>query len=306
MELRDLRVFVAAAEEGSFTRAGARIFLTQQAVSAAIRRLERHMSVALFARGRGGAELTDAGAALLPGARDLLQRADRLADAVTAADTASGRGPFRIGIFANGASQLNHPILETFRARHPNVDLTLAILGFDDHIDAVLDGRVDVAIVRPPVGHDERLELTTILTEPQVAMVPQHHALAEADGIRARDILDGLFVDAVGPHGWIDHWQLSEHRGGEPARVARLDPVGDVPALNEVVALGLAVSTTASSCQHMFPHPGVRHIPIADAHGSEIAIARGRDGHPLAAAFADVAQEVARELQELLPGSTAP
>jgi len=306
MELRDLRVFVVAAEEGSFTRAGARLFLTQQAVSMAIRRLERHIGVALFARGRRGTELTDAGTALLPGARDLLERAERLADAVTAAETRSGRRPFRIGIFANGASQLNQAILDTFRARHPDVEVRLAMLGFDDHVAAVLDGRVDVAIVRPPVGHDERLDVTTILTEPQVLMVPRHHALAEADEVRAEEVLDGVFLDAIGPESWIEHWQLGAHRGGEPARVARLDPVGAVPTLNEVVALGLAISTAAASCEQIFPHPAVRHIPVTDAHGSDIAVARLRDADPLADAFVDVAGEVARDLKELLPGSTAP
>jgi len=89
MELRDLRVFVAVAEEASFTRAGERLFLTQQAVSTAIRRLERDVGVVLFVRGGRATVLTDDGRALLDRARDLLQRADALSEAVARAPAAS-------------------------------------------------------------------------------------------------------------------------------------------------------------------------------------------------------------------------
>jgi len=306
MDLRQLRVFVAVAEEGSFTRAADRLFLTQQAVSSAVARLERELGSALLTRDHRGAEPTEAGTALLAGARDLLDRADRLSARVAALPAQRAAGGLRIGIFANGASQLNHPILEAFRRRHPEVDVHVRILGFADQVDAVLGGRVDVAIVRPPLGADERLEVDVVLTEPQVAMLPPQHALADAGELRAEQLLDAVFVDAVGPDAWTDHWKLAAHRNGEPSRTARVDPVADMPAANEVVALGLGVSTTAASCRVVYPHPGVRYVPIVDAPGSAIAVARRRDAPPPAAAFAATAAEVARELSDLLPGSTPP
>jgi len=110
----------------------------------------------------------------------------------------------------------------------------------------------------------------------------------------------------VGPGVWSEHWQLGANGNGERARTARLEPVVDVPALNEVIGLGMAVSTTAASCRLIYPHPAVRYVPVVDALGSDIAIARRRDGDPLAATFADVAAEVARELSDLLPGSRLP
>jgi len=305
MQLRDLRAFVAAAEEGSFTRAAARLYLTQQGVSAAVRRLERDVGAELIVRGARGTDLTAAGHALLGRARDLVERADRLGEAV--APPAAAARPLRVGVFANGASALNHPILAAFRTRHPGAGPALCRLGPADQVSAVAEGRVDVAVVRPPLGADARVEVTTLLVEPQVALLAAGHPLAGAGALRAADLLAEPFLDAHGPPGWMAHWQLAAHRGGEPVRLAPLDPVDDMATANALVALGLAVTTTAASCERDVPHPAVRHVPIVDALGSEVAVVRPRHGgHPLAAAFAATAAEVARELAGLVPGAVLP
>ena len=76
MELRHLATFVAVAEEGSFTRASARLHVVQSAVSAGVRTLERELGAALFDRTTHRVRLTDAGYALLPEARATLAAAE--------------------------------------------------------------------------------------------------------------------------------------------------------------------------------------------------------------------------------------
>src|SRR6202000_622782 len=82
MEIGQLRAFVAVAEEGSFTRAADRLPLVQSSVSAAVCTLERELGVTLLARGNRRSEVTDAGRALLPEARHVLEAVDLAEDAV--------------------------------------------------------------------------------------------------------------------------------------------------------------------------------------------------------------------------------
>src|SRR5437764_8869921 len=97
MELRQLRSFVAVAEELHFRRAAERLHLAQPSVSQQIRTLEAELGVRLLERNRRGAALTPAGAALLPEARDLLNRAEHAAATVRAAGTGR-RGRLRMSL----------------------------------------------------------------------------------------------------------------------------------------------------------------------------------------------------------------
>ena len=130
MELRQLRVFVAIAEEGTFTAASDRLMLVQSAVSATIRALERELGTALFERTTRRVELTDAGKALLPEARATLE-ASRLA--VDAVDQVKGgvRGTVSIGIMQATASQtVSIPrLIGGFQAEHPLVTVTVRHVG---------------------------------------------------------------------------------------------------------------------------------------------------------------------------------
>src|ERR1700757_1892545 len=117
MELRQLAVFVAVAEEGSFTRAADRLHVVQSAVSAAVRNLERELGARLFDRSTHRVELTDAGGALLPEARATLAAAQAARDAV---DEARGglRGTVVLGTMqAQGMRAIDIAgVLSTFHA----------------------------------------------------------------------------------------------------------------------------------------------------------------------------------------------
>src|SRR4051812_49822701 len=124
MELRHLATFTAVAEEGSFTRAAARLHIVQSAVSAGVRALERELGAALFDRTTHRVQLTDAGSALLPEARATLAAARAAREAV---DAVRGglRGTVTLGIMqagASGAIDIAAP-LAALPPHHPHVEL---------------------------------------------------------------------------------------------------------------------------------------------------------------------------------------
>ncbi len=126
MELRHLRYFVAVAEELHFGRAAARLGIAQPPLSQQILQLERELGVDLIVRARP-VELTEPGRVLLAEARAILQRVAAAAVAVERAGRGE-TGALAVGVVASATYGVFPRIFRTFRARHPDVALTLAVM----------------------------------------------------------------------------------------------------------------------------------------------------------------------------------
>src|SRR4051794_9742528 len=126
MELRQLSSFVAVAEELHFRRAAERLHLAQPSVSQQIRTLEAELGVQLFQRNRRGAQLTAAGAALLPEAKALLARADQAA-ALARATGSGERGRLRLSLTRSLTGGIAGAIVDAYRARFPEVEVELTV-----------------------------------------------------------------------------------------------------------------------------------------------------------------------------------
>src|ERR1700759_4110008 len=152
LELRDLRTFLAVAEEGSFTRASQRLHVVQSAVSAGVRTLERELGVTLFDRSTHRVALSEAGEALLPEARATLGAAAAAREAVE--QVRGGlRGTVILGTMqAQGMHAIDVPgLLARFRARFPNVTVNVRHAGGSSAMaDEVRDGGLDIAFVALP------------------------------------------------------------------------------------------------------------------------------------------------------------
>jgi DNA-binding transcriptional LysR family regulator len=177
MELRQLEYFVAVAEEANFTRAAARVHISQSGVSAQIRALERELGAELIDRSGGTATLTTAGQAALPQARATLAAAGSVKQSV---DDVTGllRGRLSIGMVTACTVPPLFDALAGFHAAHPGVDIALREGNSDDLVADVRSGELDLALVglasRTPAG----LESTVVIDERIVAAVPAEHPLA--------------------------------------------------------------------------------------------------------------------------------
>ena len=211
----ELRAFLRLSEDPHFGRTARRIGVAQSTLSGIIRRLEGKLDVVLFERSSRWVELTDAGAELVPYAREVLDRLEAVNAA--AVPTRPQVEQLRVGIEGHGFAELNQPILAAQLARRP--EARLVVQECPGLPQAFLDGHFDVAVLRTPL-EDERIEAHPVATEARGLVVPAHHPAAGTDGASIADFFDEPFI-AFGPSvpRTRDYWLARELRGGEDPRI---------------------------------------------------------------------------------------
>jgi DNA-binding transcriptional LysR family regulator len=191
-ELRHLRYFVAVAEELNFSRAARRLRMAQPPLSVAIRQLEQELGTALFLRSSREVTLTDAGRAMLDGARRTLAEADRaVADARRAA--AGELGSLRLAFSWSARFETLPALGRTFRTQRPDVSLLAEEMWNARMPPALRGGTVDVAVALCPEMVGE-LAYEPIRSEPVVALLGAQHDLAGGPPIPLAALADEAFV----------------------------------------------------------------------------------------------------------------
>ncbi|MBE1534583.1 LysR family transcriptional regulator [Actinomadura algeriensis] len=205
LETRELRYFVAVAEELHFGRAADRLGIAQPPLSRAVRQLEQRLGVPLLDRNRRGATLTDAGEVLLREARTAL-------DAVAAAARRTRRAgdpnrPLVLVTKAGASHELLQRLLDTAAAP---VEILLCEVG--EQAGLLRDGHADVALMHRPFDDLAGFDTEDLCVEGQVAILPATHPLASHDRLTLADVqnvpdlpiarwprLDGTYPDGPGP-----------------------------------------------------------------------------------------------------------
>jgi DNA-binding transcriptional LysR family regulator len=297
-ELRQLRYFVAIAEEGSLTRAAARLHIAQQSLSQQVRTLEAQLGVTLFERSSRGVTLTDVGAVLLREARPVLARAERAAEAVRRAARGE-QGELRVGFLSTVANYFMPPVVRAFRERHPGValhteDLTIAAL-----VTGVRDGTLDAGLSRPPLVDDLATEI--VLREPVAAVLPEGHRLAGRAELTLADLADEPWV--LTPRSSWPPWhrQFDEDfaRAGFRPRVVQR---GTTPqGLLALVAAGVGVTRLMLSSRSL-RDGGVVFVPLAGDEACVVLVWREDAPNPVLPAFREVVHEVARTIDVAAAG----
>ncbi|RIH89491.1 Hydrogen peroxide-inducible gene activator [Meiothermus luteus] len=175
MTLEQLRYLVALAEEGSFTRAAERVYLTQPALSVQVRRLEEELGVRLFDRAKRPLEPTEVGRAVVAQARRVLEEVEKIR-ALAEGQAALFEGPFRLGVIPTLAPYLLPRLLPRLAERWPGLELSVREELTPGILQALLEGRLDGGLIGTP----ERLpglEFTPLFEEGFVAYVAPGHPL---------------------------------------------------------------------------------------------------------------------------------
>ncbi|WP_433324479.1 LysR family transcriptional regulator [Spirillospora sp. CA-294931] len=263
MELRHLRCAVAVADALHFGRAARSLGIAQPPLSQQIRALEDELGVRLFERSSRRVALTSAGEAFVAEARGVLAGADR----ATRAARMAGRGDtgrLVVGLVGSAAHAVLPGLMRAFRARHPDVEVTLREMPTAAQAAALLAGDLDAGLLRPPLAGEasHRLDVHAFGDEPLVAVVPAGHRLAARPRIPVRELAREPFVmfpRAAGP-GLYDQIAALCRRGGfvlSPAQEAV-----QMQTIVGMVATGLWISIVPSSVART-ARPDVAFVPVA-------------------------------------------
>ncbi|MFZ6991085.1 LysR substrate-binding domain-containing protein [Curtobacterium sp. RRHDQ66] len=192
VDLRQLRAFLAVADELHFGRAAEALHIAQPALSQQIRRTERALGVDLFARTSRSVALTPAGRALQGRARSLLAQAARdLDETVRVGRGEAGR--LDVGFVVSALPLGPIERVQRFRERYPLVRVELTEGYTSQLLARIVRGELDLAIVRDPDPTDG-VRTTPFRSERFVAAVPRHHRFAERAEIDGTELVDDPFV----------------------------------------------------------------------------------------------------------------
>lgn len=275
--LRDLRYFVATAEELNFTRAAERLFISQPGLSKQIRQLEDGLRVRLFNRDRRTVTLTASGAALLPRARELVQLWDEAQRAVSDAAAAEA-AVLTLGISTSTGRGLLPAIRARLAERRPNWRLQVRQIDWADATAGLAGGETDLALLWLPFPGQEAFAVQVVATEPRWVALPAGHRLAAAAEIPFAALLDEPFLALPESAGVLrDHWLAVDERGGRPVRIGGV--VANADETFEAVAEGLGVVLLAAGNAAIYRRPGVIARPVTGLAPSRLALVRRPDDH---------------------------
>ncbi|AZE18295.1 Phosphonate uptake and metabolism regulator, LysR-family [Pseudomonas chlororaphis subsp. aureofaciens] len=254
MNLFQLRAFDAVAREGSFTRAAARLFISQPAVTGHIKALEEHYQITLLRRTARRVELTEEGIKLAAITRALFGLAEE-AQAMLEANLQLLTG--RLEVAADGPHMVM-PMLASLRERYPGITVNLRLGNAQETLAALLSEHADVAVlteVEPRKG----LHLQSLGESRICALVPQGHPwLAEPEGVRL-ERLDQVIMVLREPSSITRRTfdAACTQAGINPKVLLELD---SREAVTEAVAAQLGVGVVSSL--ELSPDPRVRALPI--------------------------------------------
>jgi LysR family transcriptional regulator for metE and metH len=186
LEIRHLRLVAEIAGAGSMTKAADRLFLTQSALSHQLRDIEGRLGTPLFMRLGRKMVLTAAG-------RRVLDTATRVIGDILRAEEDVRRlaghsdGIIRVCTQCNTGYHWLGPLLTVFQRKHPRVSVNVAADATDQPVDALFEGRVDLAILIDPVG-DRRLRLRPLFDDEMVAIVCKSNPLARRRWVSPADL----------------------------------------------------------------------------------------------------------------------
>lgn len=295
MELRQLREFLALAEERNFRRAAERLHMAQPPLTRQIRALEEELGTALFTRTPKGVELTEAGQAFLhdvPNVLTLLGHATERAR--LAGQGMSGR--LDVGIFGSGVLDVIPRLLAQFHRERPEVEISLRNLNKAQQIEALRERRIMVGFNRlvPP---EDDLVIETVLSERLVVSLGEKHPLARQREVTLRDLEDEpIILYPNMPSPGLARMVTSAF-GREGVRLNVVQQVEDVLTAIALVAggFGLCITTESTTSLRL---PGVVYRPLVSLHLRSIELScmyLREQRSPVLRAFIEMVRAFARQ-----------
>jgi DNA-binding transcriptional LysR family regulator len=293
LDARQLRYFIAVAEELSFARAADRLNVAQSAVSLQIKGLEEAFGARLLnRRKRAAVSLTDAGRLFLPEALAAIRQLDR-AERIGRLAGRGELGQIEVGYVTSVAMNRVLPsLLREYRRSHPAVQLHLTAMETPRQLEALTEGRLDAALIRPRPAYAAGVAAQVIYHEALCVALAADHPLARSDTVHAAELgAEAFIVPHVASFG--GHLERLAAAGGFPIEIVH--DVGDILTALSMAAAGYGVVLGPESMREL----GFSEIvfrPLADfAEKVELAVAfRSPEPSASVRAFIDAAIALGR------------
>jgi LysR family transcriptional regulator, hydrogen peroxide-inducible genes activator len=293
MDTSLLRAFLETADAGSLSRAARQLALSQPSLTAQIQRLEAHLGAMLFARHGRGVTLTDAGTALYPRARQILDEVRATEEAIRR-EGAEMAGTLVVGAIPTVAPYVVPAAIQRLRVRHAAMRVHLR-----EDYSAVLarllaDGILDVVIAALPYNF-EPLATEVLGVDALLVAVPREHPAARTGRITLAQLRDAATVTLDPAHclgAQVDGFCSSRHL--TPSVVCRSAQLATV---FELVAAGVGVSIVPAMAAARHTDDGCAYVPLVEHPLQREIVAvwrRGARETPQARAFVECARDVVR------------
>ena len=291
MEMRQLRYFLAVAEELSFVRAAARVGISQPPLSRQIANLEKEIGARLFERNTHGVAITEVGAVFRAGLISTLAQLDATLKSVKRA--AQGQvGALSLGFGGSAVYTFAPSLLRRFRRTFPDVELLLHNIPVPSQLEALLERRIDIGFITLPVRNDA-IATKLLLRDSLVVALPSGHPLTKRKEIPLSALSDCNFIvfpraGDFGFHGKI--MELCARANFAPRVAQEISPLESVIGL---VGAGVGLSIVPSVARK-FKFAEVEFRPIRERFAIvDFAMAwRKSDPSPVVKAFVEMVNKL--------------
>jgi DNA-binding transcriptional LysR family regulator len=295
MELRQLRYFVAVAEELSFHRGAERVGVSQPPLSRQIANLEAELGTRLLERDKHSVALTETGKVFYAEAIKSLATVDKAVGATRRA--AKGQmGSLTLGFGGSATYAVVPKLPRRFRSSFPEVELSLHVLPMADQLDALREQSIDIGFHIAPI-RDETLHSRCFLRDPLVVALPSTHPLSAKPKIGLKALEPFEFVMLSRSGGGLPFYtqvmQICRRAGFVPNIVREVTPMESVIGL---VAADVGIAVVPSTVQQRLRIANVAYRPLRERYAiMEFAIAWRKDNtSSVVAAFVELAAPHAR------------
>jgi DNA-binding transcriptional LysR family regulator len=257
VELRHVRCFLSVARHLHFARAAEELGIAPPALTKQIQEAERLLGVRLFHRTKRSVALSAAGEAYLSEAVFALEHLARGAERAAMAERGE-LGRIVIGYVGSAVySGVLQATVREFRARYPRVEIGISEIVMRDAGALLLEGRIDIAYVRPPVPMPEGVEARTAHRDTFIVALPADSPLAQSASIAPAQLREQSFVLPEQESGTLE----VARRGKFTAKIA--GQPGSLSAVLAHVSLGGDVAIVPRSLAQSVSVPGVEYREVA-------------------------------------------
>jgi DNA-binding transcriptional LysR family regulator len=271
MEFRQLKYFIAVAEELHFGRASESLHLSQPALSKQIQALEDSLEIQLFERTKHWVKLTPAGQKFLETARRVLQEVEEGIQVTRqVADGQSGR--VRVGLTEATLFSLAPKIFRTYQERYPQVDLILTSGGTEDHVEQLRTHQIDVGFVYLPI-REPTLAVYPLYEQAYVAALSASHPLARQEQLSIQSLANQPLIGyprSLAPVLYADFIKCCERAGFVPNIVQEAALAQTRLGL---VAAGVGIAFVLADLQNLSAKGVVYRLLSSDFPKLKLAIA---------------------------------